>query len=187
MRDCGMSSSELESLVADLAKSTRELSDDLHKSQKETDRQIRRLSRLFESHWGRLVEALLGAGLPLLFRQRGIPVHTMNPRFKVFDDSGRTLVEIDIMIRNGEGDVAVEVKTTCRPDDVDEHIERLGRLRFLDPAYAKGKRKLYGAVAALAFDAQSDIYAMKQGLFVLKCTESLATIQNPPDFRPRAF
>ena len=154
---------------------------------KATDRQIKGLNRLVNTRWSRLVEALLGSGLPGLFRARGIAVQTMNRRFERFDESGRRVLEVDVMVCNGGEDIAVEVKTTCRPEDVDEHIERLALLHSLQPEYRNGMKMLFGAVAALSFDAGADSYAEKRGLFVLKCGEGVTTIENAPDFRPKAF
>jgi len=191
----------LEELVASLAVAQKETDRQLKETDRQlretdlrlserfkaTDRQIKGLNRLVNTRWSRLVEALLGSGLPGLFRARGIEVQTVNRRFERFDESGRRVLEIDVMVCNGGEDIAVEVKTTCRPEDVDEHIERLALLHSLQPEYRNGEKKLYGAVAALSFDAGADEYAEKRGLFVLKCGEGVTTIENAPDFHPKAF
>jgi hypothetical protein len=203
-----MSTDELRELVASLAvaqketdrqlqetdrqlketdRQLKETNRDLKSHFRETDRKIRDLSTLFTGQWGKLVEALLGSGLPELFRARGIPVRATSRDIEVQDDTGQRVAQVDVMVHNGEEDIAVEVKTTCRPEDVNEHLERLRRLRELLSLYASGSKKLYGGIAALKYEAAADQYAEKKGLFVLKCTEGIVTIENRPDFRPRAF
>jgi hypothetical protein len=179
-----MSTAELRQMIASLVESQKETDRQL----KETSREIGKLTRLFESHWGKLVEALLGTGLPKLFRQRGIGVRKATKGLEIFDETtGRCLLEVDVMVHDGDEDIAVEVKTTCRPDDIDEHIERLAALRALEPAYASGEKRLYGAVAALSYAAHADRYAERKGLFVLKSTDGVLSIENGPDFKPKAF
>ncbi|MFV0415481.1 MAG: hypothetical protein ACK5NG_03860 [Chthoniobacterales bacterium] len=185
-----MSTLELQEIVAANARSIAGLKEsqaETDRQMKETDRKLKELSSLFSSQWGKLVEALLRSGLPKLFRARGLAVTELSRNVEVLDKvSGEKRAEIDVFLQNGGEDVAVEVKTTCRPKDVDEHIERLQLLHGLISAYGSGK-KLYGAVAALRFESGADTYAEKKGLFVLKCTDNIATIANPGNFRPKAW
>ncbi len=175
-------------------KEFRESVRELRKSQKETDRQfketdqkIKDLGNLFTCQWGKLVEALLGSGLPELFQSRGIRVTEAGPNVEFLDAEGRKAAQVDVMVRNGEEDIAVEVKTTCRPADIAEHIDRLARVRAAKPEYRSGAKKLYGAVASLKFEAESDRHAEKKGFFVLDCGEGAVSIRNHPDFKPKAF
>lgn len=46
---------------------------------------------------------------------------------------------------------------------------------------------VYGAVAALAFESESDKYAYRRGMFVLKPVEGMAKIVNDDKFQPKAF
>lgn len=101
-------------------------------------------------------------------------------------ETGEKRAEIDVYLQNGGEDVAVEVKTTCRPKDVDEHIVRLRLLHDLIPSY-RGEKKLYGAIAALKYESEAELYAERQGLYVLKCTDSIATIGNGPNFEPKSW
>ena len=64
---------------------------------------------------------------------------------------------------------------------------RVARLHAAKPEYSTGTKKLLGAVAALSYAADSDVYAERKGLFVLRINEGVVTIQNSPDFRPKAF
>ena len=48
-------------------------------------------------------------------------------------------------------------------------------------------RSVYGAVAYLKADEPSEVYAERQGLYVIRATGSSASITNQPEFRPRTF
>ncbi len=142
---------------------------------------------MFTNHWGKLVEALLRSGLQKLFRAHGIAVSEVSRNLEVFDpETGHKKAEVDVFLQNGGEDVAVEVKTTCRVDDVKEHIARLKLIRGLVKDYAKGK-KLYGGVAALQYDSGADLFAEKKGLYVLRSTEGVVSIDNSEGFVPRAW
>ena len=91
---------------------------------------------------------------------------------------------MDLLATNGEEAVAVEVKTTLRPSDVDRFLELLGHpplLRYVGP------KRLYGAVAYLQQHQGTARYAERKGLFVIRATGNSASIVNPPEFLPRDF
>ena len=83
--------------------------------------------------------------------------------------------------------MAVEVKTTCRPKDIDEHIQRLEKVHQSVSTYSTGAKKLYGAMAALRYEADADLYAKRKGMFVLQIKESLFAISNEQEFSPKAY
>lgn len=192
-----VSIAELQPIVADLARSTKEL----RASQAETDRQmkatdrqmkatdlkIKELSHLFTTQWGKLVEALIEPGCVKLFRERGIAVTRASTNQEWFRDDGSKLAEVDVFLVNGGEDVAVEVKTTCQPKDIEEHIERLAKIKAHRPEYRNGSKKLYAAVAALKYSAQADEYAKRKGFYVLKSSDGIVTIQNELGFTPTAY
>lgn len=199
-----MSTAELKEIVADLARSTKELrisTSELRKSQsetdlqmketavqmKETDRKIKELSSLFTSQWGKLVEALMQPGCVKLFRARGVAVTRACTNQEWFKNDGSKVAEVDVFLVNGGEDVAIEVKTTCLPKHIDEHIERMARIKALRPEYRDGTKKLYGAVAALKYHSEADAYAKKKGFYVLKSTDGIVSIQNEHGFSPQAY
>ncbi len=193
--------SELRELVTDLARSTKEL----RESQKETDQQLREteqvlkkskldvdrkfkeLSTLFTGQWGKLVEALLSSGLVEVFQAWGLGVTAVSRDYEVRDAERRKVAQVDVLLHNGGEDVAVEVKTTCRPADIDEHIDRLSRLCSVRSEYADGGKNLYAAVAALKFEAEADRYAEKKGFFVVRSADGVVMIGNGAGFQPKAY
>ena len=151
---------------------------------KETDRQLRELKDLFNGQWGKLMEALVEGDLIELLSRRGLEVdHTVcNLKSK----NGAPRWEIDIIAANGDEVVAVEVKTTLKVRQVADFIETLKVFPDEAPAVYRGKRT-HGAVAYLKADEAADVYAERQGLYVIRATGSSASITNEKDFKPRRF
>ena len=149
---------------------------------KETDRRLRRAEDLFTTQWGRLVESLVEGDLVKLLRERGVEVEVVASRIRL--ERGPSEREVDLLATNGEEAVAVEVKTTLRPPDVDRFLTLLAFPPLLRHV---GGRRLYGAVAYLREHKGTARYAERKGLFVIRATGNSASIVNPPGFRPRAF
>jgi Holliday junction resolvase len=150
---------------------------------KETDKKIRKLDQLFTSQWGKLVESLVEGDLIRLLNTKGIKVRRTSQRVKG-NHEGKNF-EYDIIAYNGEEIVIVEVKTTLRPDDVNDFHEKIWKSKVYLPEYAN--KIVYGAIAFITADGSSDCMAEKQGFFVIRATGSSSSIINQEDFKPKAF
>ncbi len=150
---------------------------------KETDRKIRELDRLFTSQWGKLVESLVEGDLIKLLNEREIQVESIIPRRRG-NKNGQNY-EFDLIAINGTEMVIVEVKTTLRPDDIDDFHKKLWNAKTYMPEYHD--KIIYGAVAFITADGSSDRMAEKQGFFVIRATGSSSSIVNKPGFKPKAF
>jgi len=150
---------------------------------KETDRKIRELDRLFTSQWGKLVESLVEGDLIKLLKEREIQVESIVPRRKG-NKNGQNY-EFDLIAINGTEMVIVEVKTTLRPDDIDEFNKKLWNAKTYMPEYHD--KIIYGAVAFITADGSSDRMAQNKGFFVIKATGSSSSIVNEPGFKPKPF
>ncbi|OHD26129.1 MAG: hypothetical protein A2Y34_07145 [Spirochaetes bacterium GWC1_27_15] len=155
----------------------------------ETDKQIKNLmkkSSEFDSNWGKLIQALVEPAVLDLFKQRGINVLGTTNGY-IIEKDGKKLMEIDILMKNGDCIVLIEVKTTLRIENVDEHIEkRLMRFKEFFPEYKD--KKIYGAVAYLKCFEGADNYAIKKGLFALTFSgKHLICIKNDKDYKPKDF
>jgi hypothetical protein len=74
-------------------------------------------------------------------------------------------------------------------DDVNEHIERMGKFKPLFPEYAS--KKAYGAVAAMVIPMviPDDVanYAYRKGFFIIAQKGEMAVMLNDDKFRPLAW
>jgi len=172
---------------------------ELQASQKETGDQIKDMSKeikkaqnLFTTQWGRLMESLVEGDLVKLLKEKGIEIERTSTNEKglmsYIDEKGvrqKKQCEIDIVAKNGEEIVVVEVKTTLTVRDVHKFLDILNKFSQLLPEYRD--KRVYGAVAYLRAQDSSEIYSEKQGLFVIRATGSSASITNKKDFKPKSF
>ena len=150
---------------------------------KENAKNLKRLEKLFIGQWGKLVESLVEGELVNLLRERGIQVNHTATNLK--DNIGERRWQIDILAVNGDEVVAVEVKTTLKKEYIDHFVNFLKD--FKDLVKEHKDKKVYGAVAYLKANESSDIYAEKQGLYVIRATGDSAKITNGANFRARKF
>jgi Holliday junction resolvase len=179
MADFSVEIDDLKKLLAGLINSQKETDAKF----KETDARIKKAFDLFESQWGKLIESLVEGDLVRILQERGIQVHATSTRRK--GSYGGENYEFDVIAHNGEEIVVVEVKTTLRIKHVNRFIERLNRVKTWLPEYKNAR--VYGAVAFLRADEESDIFAERQKLFAIRATGDSAAIVNQPGFVPRAF
>ena len=189
-----MGTLELQELVAELARSTKELrvstsalrtsQEETDRHMKETDQKIKALSGLFTSQWGKLVEALMRPGTVQLFKERGVRVNQMTERRTSRDHQGRE-IEVDMTLVDSGTIVVVEVKTTCKVEDVLWHFDKLARFKEAFGEYSDWN--VQGALAAMRFEEESDRYAYRNGLWVLRCENGITGIANGKNFQPRNF
>ena len=152
--------------------------------QKKTDK----LMRQHDTNWGRLVESLVEGSLVELLNERGMEVHRTHPRQKVSyiqKDGTRKNREFDIVVANGEEVVVVEVKTTLKPKHIKRFVESMKDFSRYFPYYAA--MRVYGAVAYIRCDSDTDRFAYKKGLYVIRATGDSASILNDSNFKPRSF
>ncbi len=151
-----------------------------------TDRKIKEVSASIGRLGNRLGDFIEDAVQPAavrLFQGRGIAVHEVQQNVTV--QRGEEGLEIDLMVVNDSEAVAVECKSNLKIDDVNEHLERLAKLKRLLPRYANFK--LMGAVAAMVIPDNVARYAVSKGLFVIGQSGEDLAIRNDDDFTPAVW
>ena len=170
--------------------SAREFDRRLQESRIEFDRSLEDVKKIADqamrsveglsSRWGRFVENMVEPAIVRLFQERNIEVKETHTRVKA--KRGTIKMEIDILAVDDTVAVAVEVKSRLNQKQINEFIKRLGNFKFAFPAYTN--YHIYGAVAAIEIDAGADVYAYKQGLFVIKQSGDTVKIDNDSAFQP---
>jgi hypothetical protein len=177
---------------------------------KETDAQIKETGKLIEKNakemealkktvervtanvgglnrsMGELIETLIAARLWEKFPEYNLK--RAYQRMPIFDENNRTLTDIDILLSNTDTAMAVEVKRQLDDKrDVDDHLERMERIRKYPPAEVAGK-KLVGAMAGGVVNDDTRRYAYESGFFVLELTGDTVQLIPPPDgFVPKQW
>jgi hypothetical protein len=168
----------------------KEINLQIEKDRKETREMMKALSRQMghlENRFGELAEHLVAPGIAQRFNELGFQFDSMAPGGeKLFDEKGKVKAQVDLVLRNGEYIIAVEVKTKPVVDDVEEHINRLAILR--DHWSKKGDtRKLRGAIAGAIFPQEAKIAALKAGLYVIVQSGDTMKLELSDNFTPREW
>jgi len=153
---------------------------------KETSKKVEQLNETVNAltgKWGKFVEGLVEPSAVRMFKERGIEVERTSTRNRIRKNG--TEMEIDIIVENNEYVVAIEVKSTLKVEDVNEHLEILSRFREFFPRFKN--QKLIGAVAGIVMEEGADRYAYRRGLFVIGQTGETVKILNDDKFRPKIW
>lgn len=152
----------------------------------DTDRKIKEVTASIGrlgNRLGEFIEDAVRLSAVRLFRSRGIEVHEVHQN--VSAQRGEEGIEIDLLVVNDNDVVAIECKSNLKLDDVNEHLERMVKLKRLLPKYA-GSR-IMGAVAALVIPENVASYAYRWGLFVIGQSGDHLEIRNDGQFVPAVW
>jgi len=136
---------------------------ELQKLHKETEKTLNKTIGGLSNTLGSLVEHIMTPGLPQKFKQMGFSFN----RIASYKWAEGVYAEIDGMLENGTQAIVVEVKTTLRQTDIDEHLNRMEKVRKYADEHGD-KRQFMGAIAAVITDKSTREYALKKGLFVIE-------------------
>lgn len=131
----------------------------------------------FTNRFGDIVEYMVVPNLVSKFKQMGFAFTKAN-RTKIEDDEHEIFMEIDALLENGDKVLAVEIKNKPSINDIDDHIERMEKLRFYADLH-NDKRVYLGAVAGVVFDKSQKIYALKKGFYVIEPSGETFTVTEP--------
>jgi hypothetical protein len=151
----------------------------------ETDKRIDRMSRKVEGLSDTLGNFAMDSVKPSilrLFKEKGIELKEIFAK-STQTQNAETLYEIDFLAVNGEYAVVVEVKTTLRKDDIEEHLERMKKIQAYPMSNLQDK-KIFGAIAAMVASEEVCKYAIKKGFFVLLQSGENMKISNTDTFKP---
>ena len=142
----------------------------------------------FDRKFGELWELMVVPHIREKFNELGFHFESVG-RDLEFDrpnTNGRTLIEVDILLENGDSAIVVEVKDSFKKKYLDEHLVRMKKLKTL-PRFAN--KKLYGAIAAEFVRGESKQHAFEQGFYVLNRPDSMNVEIEPfpKGCKPRAW
>jgi hypothetical protein len=103
-------------------------------------------------------------------------------RNKRYWENGKKIAEVDCFLENGGFVMPVETKAELTVEDVDEHLERIAKIRLIMDK-RDDKRIIVGAVAGAIVPENVCNYAQKKGLYVLvQSGESIVVADMPKSF-----
>jgi hypothetical protein len=159
--------------------------EEVHKAHRETEKTLNRaieenrktLNKAIgglSNTLGSIVEHIMTPDLPRKFKKLG---YSFN-RIATYKFAEGVYAQIDGMLENGEQAIAVEVKTTLRKADIDEHLARMEKIRKHADEH-NDKRQFMGAMAATITDESTREYALKNGLFVIEPSGENVKVTKP--------
>ena len=157
----------------------KELSAEIKAVQKEVNKSIGRLT----NRLGEFVEEAVRPSAVRLFRERGIDVHEVHQN--VTSDREGAAFEIDLLVVNNQDVVAIECKSNLSIDDVNEHLERLEKIKRFLPDHVN--KRISGAVAGMVIPANVATYAIKKGLYVIGQNGEHLELRNEKSFTAKTW
>ena len=159
----------------------RKAGEETGKQMRETDR---RLSR-FGNRLGEVIEYTIAPNLRQKFKDLGLNFPRANLNTDVSDYDNDIFLEIDIFLENGEKALLVEVKTKPSVEDVQDHIERIEKMRLY--ANLHGDRRTFlGAMGGVVMADDIKKFILKQGMFLIEPSGETFTI-TPPNGQPKEW
>jgi hypothetical protein len=171
------------------AEQMKAMSQEADKRQKEVTEQMKALGKQMGNvhrSFGDLAEHLVAPNLVTKFRELHYAFTKAAYDVEFKDSNGITLAEVDVWLENGDSVMAVEIKAKLLQKDVDDHLERMGKLKGYADEHGD-KRKLLGAVAGAVVRKDARDYAVKSGFYVIEQSGDTVKIEMPEGFRPKAW
>ncbi|GHV03738.1 hypothetical protein FACS189485_07630 [Spirochaetia bacterium] len=141
---------------------------------KETAKQVGMLGNRF----GEMVEYMVVPNLVTKFHELGFEFEQTNRGMVIRNQKHNIFTEVDAFLENGDKVMAVETKTKPKISDIDEHIERMEKLRKVADL-RNDKRKYLGAIAGVIFGDSEKTYALKNGFYVVEPSGDTFNITEP--------
>jgi hypothetical protein len=160
--------------------------------QKETDRllkeTIKENNKRFgdmDNRFGEVVECMISPNLQDKFSDLGLVFQTVSTNFKVRDHKNKIYFEIDVFLQNGDTAMLVEIKTNLTISYINEHINRLERMREFADLH-NDKRTFLGAVAGVVVSSEVKQYALENGFYMIEPSGETFNI-TPPHNKPKEW
>ena len=164
----------------------KELSAEIKETQKITAREIKAVNTSIgrlSNRLGEFFEEAVRPSAVRLFRERGIDVHEVHQN--VTSDREGAAFEIDLLVVNNQDVVAIECKSNLSIDDVNEHLERLEKIKRFLPDHVN--KRISGAVAGMVIPANVATYAIKKGLYVIGQNGEHLELRNEKSFAAKTW
>jgi hypothetical protein len=179
---------ETDRLIKEVRESQKETQKETERWKKETERIVQNNAQLIGklgNRFGEVVEYMIAPNLCEKFREFDLIFPQANSGTRVSDYKNNIHFEIDILLENGSVAMLVEAKTKLTTEHINEHIERLEKMRKY--ADLRGdKRSFLGAVAGVVLTSNVKDYALKHGFFAIEPSGETFNI-TPPNGKPKEW
>jgi hypothetical protein len=158
--------------------------EETQKQQKETQKQMGKLGNRF----GEVTEHMVFPAVVARFNELGYRFHTeFEGNCKVINKKNKLIAEIDAYLENDTTIAVVEIKAKPNEEDVNDHIQRIEKLKQNRQEFNDPPKIIIGAIAGAVFPAKIKAVAVKAGFYVLVQSGDTMKFDIPKNFKPRKF
>ena len=162
---------------------------EMEKNSREMEKNNREFNRRFgefTNRFGEMVEYMVIPNLLARFEDLGFTFTKAN-RTEIKDKEHNIFTEVDAFLENGDKVMIVEIKTKPDVRDIDDHVERMEKLRKY--ADLRGDKRAYlGAIAGVVMSESVRVYALKNGFYIVEPSGDTFTIIEPQgEYYPREW
>ena len=163
------------------ARLQQETAQQIKESQQETDRQIKDINKRFgeySNRLGEIAEYMITPNLRDKFNEFGYDFSKASRNIEIADKINNIFLEIDVFLENFHKAMLVEIKTNLTEKNINDHIERLEKMRKYSDLHDY-KRIFLGAVAGVVIPEDIKKIALDNGLFVVEPSGETFNITHP--------
>jgi hypothetical protein len=170
---------------------TREQMKENAEEHKKTERFLKKLGKQMgdlHNSFGEMAEHLVAPAIHKRFNELGYHFSAAaEGGYVVRDNNGKILAQVDILLINDDYIIAVEVKATVRPQDIEHHIKRIEILKEHWNKQHHDTRIIRGAIAGAIFGNAEKEAVIEAGFYALVQSGDTMKMEIPEDFVPREF
>jgi len=170
---------------------------ELRETQAETSRQIEETGRQMKetdkrlgflgNRFGETIEHLVKPNMLLKFRKLGFVFTKVYSNAEIRDENNKIITEIDLTLEDGDKVMLVEVKSKPTIEDINEHVERIEKVRE-HANLRNDKRKYLGAIAGIVINENEKQFSFKTGFYVIEPSGDTFNILVPEgSYSPRMW
>jgi hypothetical protein len=157
------------------------------KQRKESEKQFNKQFGALSHRFGEVVEYALVPELAAKFRELNFEFEKLHRNTKITDPVHNIFTQVDAYLENSDKVMIVEIKSKPDIDDIDDHIERMEKLR-LHADFRNDKRIYLGAVAGAVMNDNVRTYILKSGFYVIEPSGETVKIEVPQGkYRPHEW
>jgi hypothetical protein len=156
--------------VAASQKETEKIIKETNASLRDTEKLVKEIGKRhgdFTNRFGEMVEYMVAPNLQDKFSEMGLDFEEVGNDIKIRNKKNNIFFQIDVYLQNNDMGMLVEVKADLTISDINNHIERLEKMRSYANLRAD-KRVFLVAVAGVVIKDDARAYALQQGLYLVE-------------------
>jgi hypothetical protein len=140
--------------------------------------EIEKLVWKFGGSFDQMLDDMIIPNLLVKFDELNLTFDKISKYTRIEDSEHNIFTKVDVILDDGETEMVVETKIKPEKNDIDEHIERMEKVRKYADLYGY-ERKYLGAMVGIIFCDDEKTYALQNGFYVVEAYEGKFSITVP--------